>query len=198
MSEDEVSSSDIYLRDNVFFEKGNKYLVRAHSGHGKSSFLNIIYGSNLNYSGKVEYQGAGEIKDSLSLRKSNLSYVFQDFKLFPELTVLENLQLKNALTKHKTEEEIDILISRVQLSHKKDTIVRTLSLGQQQRVAILRALCMPFDFILLDEPFSHLDIKNIKILTEIINEECAKNRAGLIITSLDKEYYFEYDHSLNL
>lgn len=198
MSEDEVSSSDIYLRDYVFFEKGNKYLVRAHSGHGKSSFLNIIYGSNLNYSGKVKYQGAGEIKDSLSLRKSNLSYVFQDFKLFPELTVLENLQLKNALTKHKTEEEIDILISRVQLSHKKDTIVRTLSLGQQQRVAILRALCMPFDFILLDEPFSHLDIKNIKILTEIINEECAKNRAGLIITSLDEEYYFEYDHSLNL
>lgn len=197
MSEDEVSSSDIYLRDNVIFEKGNKYLVRAHSGHGKSSFLNIIYGSNLNYSGDIEYQET-EVKDSLSLRKSNLSYVFQDFKLFPELTVLENLQLKNALTNHKTEEEIDTLISRVQLSHKKDTVVRTLSLGQQQRVAILRALCMPFDFILLDEPFSHLDIKNIKILTEIINEECAKNGAGLIITSLDEEYYFEYDYSLNL
>ena len=52
--------------------------------------------------------------------------------------------------------------------------------------------------ILMDEPFSHLDKENIKILTDILNEECKKNDAGLIITSLGEEYFFNYDHFLNL
>ena len=127
-----------------------------------------------------------------------MSYVFQDFKLFPDLTVFENLALKNSLTHHKSTKEIEAFINRVQLHHKKNRLVKQLSMGQQQRVAILRAICQPFDFILMDEPFSHLDKENIKILTDILNEECKKNDAGLIITSLGEEYFFNYDHFLNL
>lgn len=198
MSEDEISSSDIYLCDHVVFEKGKKYLVRAHSGHGKSSFLNILYGSNVQYSGSIQFESIPEKLSIFDLRKSHLSYVFQDFKLFPELSVFENLQIKNVLTDCKSPAEMDGLISRVQLAHKRDTLVKNLSIGQQQRVAILRALCQPFDFIFLDEPFSHLDPNNVQILTEILNEECKKNEAGLIITSLDEPYFFDYDHFLNL
>jgi len=198
MSEDEVSPSDIYLSDHVVFEKGKKYLVKANSGHGKSSFLNFIYGSNISYSGTIEYETGHEKEALFDFRKNRLSYVFQDFKLFSDLTVFENIQIKNALTQHKTETEIHQLIERVQLSHKTDTLVRNLSLGQRQRVAILRAICQPFDYILLDEPFSHLDNSNIKILTDILNEELERQQASLILTSLDSSYFFEYDHVLNL
>ena len=64
MSEEEVSPSDIYLSDNVVFEKGKKYLVKANSGHGKSSFLNFIYGSNISYSGTIDYEN-GQEKNNL-------------------------------------------------------------------------------------------------------------------------------------
>ncbi len=71
-------------------------------------------------------------------------------------------------------------------------------MGQQQRVAIIRSLCQPFDFLLLDEPFSHLDKENIKIISKIINEEIKKQNASIILTSLDNEYFFDYDKILNL
>ena len=198
MSADELVGSDVYLQENVLFSKGNKYLIKASSGHGKSSILNFIYGSNFNYDGEIFYNKKSTKTEVFNLRKSNLSYVFQDFKLFDDLSVFENIILKNKLTNHKTETEIESLLAGVQLKHKKDTLVKNLSLGQRQRVAIIRALCQPFDFILLDEPFSHLDNENIKILTEIINEEVGKQQAGLIITTLNNEYYFAYKQVLNL
>lgn len=198
MSEAEVSPSDIYLQDQVVFEKGKKYLIKANSGHGKSSILNFIYGSNINFQGEIDYKTGSEENDIFEFRKTRLSYVFQDFKLFPDLTIFENIQLKNSLTNHKTTEEIDALIERVLLKHKRDSLIKTLSLGQRQRVAILRAICQPFDYILLDEPFSHLDNTNIKILTEILNEETKLQNSSLILTSLDSLYLFDYDKVLNL
>jgi len=198
MSEAEISASDIYLQNKVVFEKGKKYLVKANSGHGKTSILNFIYGSNTNFDGKINYNTSFDKNDVFNLRKTKISYVFQDFKLFSNLTVFENIQLKNVLTNSKTITEIEDLINKVKLSHKRDSLVKNLSLGQRQRVAIIRAICQPFSFILLDEPFSHLDKENIKILSEILNKEIEKQDAGLILTSLDAEYFFDYDKVLNL
>ncbi len=162
MSASELAGSEVYMQENILFSKGNNYLIKASSGHGKSSILNFIYGSNFNYDGKILYNGSTDKKAIFALRKATISYVFQDFKLFDELSVFENILLKNNLTQHKTTADIDNLLSRVQLGHKRDALVKNLSLGQRQRVAIIRALCQPFDFILLDEPFSHLDDEKYK------------------------------------
>lgn len=197
MSRNEVTPSDIYLQEDVIFDKGRTYLIKASSGHGKTSLLNFIYGSNCNYDGEITYTSHNQYQ-VFKLRKEKISYIFQDFKLFPDLSVFENIQLKNELTYQKSIDEIDSLINLVGLRHKRDSLVKTLSLGQKQRVAIIRALCQPFDFLLLDEPFSHLDIKNIEIITAIINEEIEHQDASLIITSLGNSYFFKYDKILDL
>ena len=196
MSEAELSGSDIYLQNEVVFQKGQRYLLKANSGHGKSSVLNFIYGSNFNYTGEVSY--SIEETSIFNLRKTEISYVFQDFKLFPSLTLFENIQLKNKLTHYKSTEQIDALIEKMQLTHRRDSLVGTLSLGQRQRAAVIRALCQPFSFLLLDEPFSHLDNSNIKIIVEILNKELEERQAAVIITALDDLPFFEFDKTINL
>jgi putative ABC transport system ATP-binding protein len=197
MSELEVSGSDIYLQNEIIFQKGKKYLLKANSGHGKSSILNFIYDCNKNYTGKIIFEG-NEDDSIISVRRKKLSYVFQDFKLFPKLTLWENIKIKNNLTNFKTDDHILMIIDKLGLSEKKDQLVETLSLGQKQRVSIIRSLCQPFDLLLLDEPFSHLDESNIEILTTIINQELLNQKAGFIMTTLNNEYLFKYDKILNL
>lgn len=196
MSEAEISASDIYLQPSVRLEKGKKYLIKANSGHGKTSILNFIYGSNSNFSGEIRYPYQ---KDSLfDLRRDKISYIFQDYKLFETLTAYENIILKNNLTKHKTPSQIAELLEKVGLSHRKDSLVKTLSLGQRQRIAIIRALCQPFDFLLLDEPFSHLDEENTKIVSQIILQEVDNQQSTLIMTALSDSFVFPFDVKLNL
>ena len=198
MSGDEIPSSDIYLQPEVIFEQGQRYLIRAQSGQGKTSLLNFIYGASFSYDGKITYNEMFNKKEVLRYRIDKLSYVYQDLRLFPTLTAFENIILKNKLTHYKTEDQINSLIERVGLSHKRDTLVQTLSLGQRQRIALLRALCQPFELLLLDEPFSHLDDSNTAILREIIEEELQARNASLLLTSLEDNNFFHYNKKLNL
>lgn len=198
MSGDEIPSSDIYLQPEVIFEQGQRYLIRAQSGQGKTSLLNFIYGASFSYDGKITYNEMFNKKEVLRYRIDKLSYVYQDLRLFPTLTAFENIILKNKLTHYKTEAQINSLIERVGLSHKRDTLVQTLSLGQRQRIALLRALCQPFELLLLDEPFSHLDDSNTTILREIIEEELQARNASLLLTSLEDNNFFQYNKKLNL
>ena len=198
MSGDEIPSSDIYLQPEVIFEQGQRYLIRAQSGQGKTSLLNFIYGASFSYDGKITYNEVFNKKEVLRYRIDKLSYVYQDLRLFPTFTAFENIILKNKLTLYKTEAQINSLIERVGLSHKRDTLVQTLSLGQRQRIALLRALCQPFELLLLDEPFSHLDDSNTAILREIIEEELQARNASLLLTSLEDNNFFHYNKKLNL
>lgn len=198
MSGDEIPSFDIYLQPEVIFEQGQRYLIRAQSGQGKTSLLNFIYGASFSYDGKITYNEVFNKKEVLRYRIDKLSYVYQDLRLFPTLTTFENIILKNKLTHYKTEAQINSLIERVGLSHKRDTLVQTLSLGQRQRIALLRALCQPFELLLLDEPFSHLDDNNTAILREIIEEELQARNASLLLTSLEDNNFFHYNKKLNL
>ena len=86
-------------------------MVCAQSGHGKSSFLNFIYGSNLCFDGKIMYHD--NVSDPFLFRRDKLSYVFQDLCLFNELTALENVQLKNNLTHYKSDHEIITMLERL-------------------------------------------------------------------------------------
>ena len=196
MSESEVAGSDIYLQPRVLFEHGKKYMICARSGHGKTSLLNFIYGSNLNYDGTITY---GEpVASPFDLRLRKLSYLFQDLALFPELTALENVQIKNSLTSHKSDDEMEAMLDSVLPAGKKNQPLRTLSLGQRQRVAAVHALCQPFEFLLMDEPFSHLDRETSQAVADMVMREVDAQQASLIVTALDPIDYFHFDTTLNL
>lgn len=201
MSESEVAGSDIYLQPSVVFEQGSKYMVCARSGHGKTSLLNFIYGISDQYDGSIERKtgnGKQETLSASSFPLSVLSYMFQDLCLFPELTAMENVQLKNRLTDFKSDSEIERMLDALLPEGKKHQPVATLSLGQRQRVAAVRALCQPFRFLLLDEPFSHLDHDTAAQVAAMISDEVERQGAGLIVTALDPINLFHFDKTMQL
>ena len=196
MSESEVSGSDIYLQPEVRFEQGKKYMVCAKSGHGKSSLLNFIYGTSREYEGTIEIEGHSEAQSTMMTHV--LSYMFQDLCLFPELTAMENVQLKNRLTNYKSDSEIEQMLATLLPAEKRDQPVATLSLGQRQRVAAVRSLCQPMRFLLLDEPFSHLDNETARKVADMMLAEVERQGAGLIVTALDPIEFFSFDKRIDL
>ena len=193
--------SDVWHRQ-VAFQRGKTYLVEAVSGTGKSSLCSFIYGYRKDYQGIICFDGENVKNFSVSrwveIRKRSLSMLFQELRLFPELTAWENVQLKNSLTGHCKRKQIEDWFSRLGISDKWDQQIGKMSFGQQQRVAFVRALCQPFDFIFLDEPVSHLDDGNGKIMAEILHEEAEKQGAGIIVTSIGKHIPLNYDRVLSL
>ena len=107
-------------------------------------------------------------------------------------------QLKNNLTGHKKKKEILSLFEKLGISDKLNVKAGKLSFGQQQRVAFIRAFCQPFDFLFLDEPISHLDDENSRIMGEIIIDEAGKQGAGVIATSIGKHIELPYKKVLQL
>lgn len=193
--------SDVWHRQ-VAFQRGKTYLVEAVSGTGKSSLYSFIYGYRKDYQGIICFDGENVKNFSVSrwveIRKRSLSMLFQELRLFPELTAWENVQLKNSLTGYCKRKQIEDWFSRLGISDKWDQQIGKMSFGQQQRVAFVRALCQPFDFIFLDEPVSHLDDGNGKIMAEILHEEAEKQGAGIIVTSIGKHIPLNYDRVLSL
>ncbi|MDR1866623.1 MAG: ATP-binding cassette domain-containing protein [Bacteroidales bacterium] len=195
ISDAEGSASEIW-RHEVIFRKDENSFISAASGSGKTSLLAYIFGERTDYSGEIWFD-TREINSLKphewdTVRQYGVSFIFQGLRLFPGLTVLENIAVKNLLTGYKTCEEILYLVEMTGLADKKDEKAGKLSFGQQQRVAIIRALCQPFDFLLADEPFSHLDEANIEIISEIITRELQQQKAGMILCSLGPKYPFHY------
>ena len=122
--------------------------------------------------------------------------LFQDLRLFGELTVAENIGLKNELTHFKTQEQIGRMLEAAGIADKRDAPVDKLSFGQQQRVAFIR--CQPFDFILLDEPVSHLDAANGELLSGMLLEEAQAQGAGIVVTSVGSRLGLPYHKTLTL
>ena len=194
MSESEISDSDIYLSDFEITEK-QFYLIKGRSGSGKTSLLNFIFGKSFSFNGDIYYDNINlkKISDFNTYRIDKLSYVFQDLKLFENLTTFENIQLKNLLTNTISEEKINNWLKELGIFDKKHSKIGQMSLGERQRVTIIRALCQPYEQILLDEPFSHIDQEKIKIASKIISERTKEQNASLVLATLDDEYYFNFD-----
>ena len=197
MTELDTSGSAIWEADSFTFESEKKYLVEAASGKGKTSLLSIFFGLRKDYKGHFFIDdregGSHNSRDWSRLRKEKVSFIFQGLELFNDLSALENILLKNEITDHKTSSEIISMAERLDIAPFLKKKCGILSFGQQQRVAIVRALCQPFEYLFADECFSHMDMSNSKIAFGLIHEECVKNGAGLILTSLNAANIKEID-----
>jgi ABC-type lipoprotein export system ATPase subunit len=184
------------------FEEGKHYLVQAPSGRGKSTFLHCLYGLRTDYEGRIllDDRATSSLKadDWATIRQRYFSIVFQDIRLFDQLTAIENIELNNNLSGSRSPEEINEWALRLGVRPLLDKKVERLSYGQQQRVAIIRALCQPFKFLLLDEPFSHLDAENTQLALQLALEVCQEQQAGMILVSLGEHFDHEYDAELIL
>jgi ABC-type lipoprotein export system ATPase subunit len=189
---------------NFTFTQGNKYQIVAPSGKGKSTLVGIIAGTRGDFDGNLLFEGQNSRQFKpmrwSQWRANECSIVFQDLQLFPKLTVLQNLMLmseiqqalnNNASPKDQTKETLIDRAKQLGIETKMDVLVGNLSFGQMQRVAILRALNRPFQWIVLDEPFSHLDAANAKIALDLITSIAFNRNAGIIITALDSRFSIE-------
>lgn len=193
--------SDVW-QQQVRFDKGHLYLVEAASGTGKSSMCSYIIGYRHDYTGQILFDGRDarslRTRDWVHLRQHSLSHLFQELRLFPELTALENVLIKNQLTGFKSRQEILRWFEALGIADKVDAKVGRMSFGQQQRVAMIRALVQPFDFILVDEPISHLDDTNSRIMGELLMQEAKAQGAGVIVTSIGKHMPLDYEKTYRL
>lgn len=183
----EVEGSEVWL-SRLALRRGEFYTVAAESGRGKSSLCAFIFGSRTDYEGRILFDGTDIRSFSIGvwqeLRRKSLAYLPQDLGLFPELTALENIELKNRLTGHFSPSRVEELLERLGIANRRDFPAGRMSVGQQQRVALIRALAQPFDFLLLDEPVSHLDIENNRLAAAIVAEEAAAQGAAVVATSV--------------
>lgn len=193
--------SDVW-RQRVTFEKGRTYLVEAMSGTGKSTLCSYILGYRHDYTGTLAFDQTDTrtltIPQWVDIRQRSISHLFQELRLFPELTALENVQIKNDLTAFQPLERITEWFGRLGIPDKINARLGLMSFGQQQRVAMIRALCQPADFLIVDEPISHLDDHNSAVMAEIMMEEARRQGAGVIVTSIGKHMQLDYDKVLHL
>ncbi len=192
-------SSDIWQSD-ADFECGKLYLIEAESGKGKSTFCSYILGYRNDYTGNVLFDNEDIRNYSpdkwADIRQQNISHLFQELRLFPELTAMENVLIKSQLTQdteHWDRSLIESWFSRLGIPEKVNQKIGKMSFGQQQRVAMIRALVQPFDMLLVDEPISHLDDNNSEIMASIMMEEAHKRNACVIVTSIGKHMDLPYD-----
>ena len=193
--------SDLWQTE-ITFERGHSYLIEAASGTGKSSLCSYLYGQRGDYRGTILFDKEDIARFSTNrwsaIRQTSLSILFQDLRLFGELTALENVEIKNRLTRHQSTATIEHWFEQLGIADKLHSRIDRMSYGQQQRVALIRALCQPIDFLLLDEPISHLDDNNSDIMRDIILEETKQQGAAIIATSIGKHMNIDYDKQLSL
>jgi ABC-type lipoprotein export system ATPase subunit len=194
--------SDIWS-NQLQFPKGEWVKIVAPSGTGKTTFVHIVYKLRNDYEGTVAWNNKDVRSitgDALAqIRQQNISIVFQDLRLFQNLTARENIELKRVLQKPIYESNvIDTMAERLGVTHILEQRAGLCSYGEQQRIAIIRSLVQPFDWLLMDEPFSHLDNENISKAAALISEECTKRNAGFLLTDLEEDNHFNYTRKLNL
>jgi len=195
--------SDIW-NTNISFAEGEWIKINAPSGTGKTTLVHIIWQIRKDFTGKVFYdnKSAGDISANVmsDYRQQKLSVIFQDMRLFANLTARENIELKRQMNGKPLYDAamIDSMAAALGVGHVMHQQAATCSYGEQQRIAIIRSLMQPFKWLIMDEPFSHLDKDNTRKAAALIAEQCKKRNAGFLLTDLDVDDHFEYTKQLSL
>lgn len=172
--------------------------LRGESGSGKTTFLNLIAGILTADTGTVEISGVNmsglreHARDRL--RAKSIGYIFQTFNLLQGYTCLENVVLGMAFGAGVDREHARELLERVGLSQRLQHYPRQLSTGQQQRVAVARALANRPKLVLADEPTGNLDRRNARESLALIRETCHENGAALLLVSHDPDVLGAFEH----
>ena len=168
--------------------KGDVVCVIGASGSGKSTFLRCLNMLEIPSGGNIFFEGADLTSDKvdLNLHRQKMGMVFQQFNLFPHLTILGNMTLApvmlKKLTKEEAEEKALSLLARVGLADRANDYPNQLSGGQKQRVAIVRALCMDPDVMLFDEPTSALDPEMVGEVLDVMKTLAQKGMTMVVVT----------------
>ena len=177
------------LRDiDLDVQAGEKIVICGPSGSGKSTLIRCINRLEAHQEGLIEVEGAALDGSSKNLEeiRSNVGMVFQQFNLFPHMTVLENCTLSPIWVQNKSQSEAEKLarelLERVRIPDQAEKYPGQLSGGQQQRVAIARALCMNPRIMLFDEPTSALDPEMIKEVLDVMVELAQEGMTMLCVT----------------
>ncbi|CAM5194049.1 General L-amino acid transport system ATP-binding protein OS=Castellaniella defragrans OX=75697 GN=HNR28_002710 PE=3 SV=1 [Castellaniella defragrans] len=177
------------LKDiNLTVQRGERIVICGPSGSGKSTFIRCINRLEEHQQGRIAVDGVeltADVKD-IELIRSRVGMVFQQFNLFPHLTVLQNCCLApiwvNRTPRHEAEATAMEYLNRVRIPDQANKFPTQLSGGQQQRVAIARALCMKPDVMLFDEPTSALDPEMIKEVLDVMIELARSGMTMLCVT----------------
>lgn len=194
-------SSELWLRD-IIWDDQQQVFIQAPSGTGKTTLIHMLYGLRADYDGRISWGSsvlsALDAEGIGQLRRESVSIIFQDMRLFPNLTAWENLEVKRVLTNSVPVDEARAWMSMLGIADRADMPAATLSYGEQQRVAIIRALLQPFKWMLMDEPFSHLDGANASLAANLISDVVARNSASFLMVDLDDNAHFAYTQKLVL
>jgi ABC-type lipoprotein export system ATPase subunit len=201
LSEIEHSSESLWGSD-VIFESNKRILLNASSGKGKTTFVHTLMGFRSDFSGDIFVNDKNTKSFTtdqwVELRQQKIAVVYQDLQLFPQLTVEENLSLKSNLSQEVDMESAKLNIEFLGLKEKWNQNCGILSMGQQQRVAIVRALIQQFEYLILDEPFSHLDERNAELCMQLIDKRCKDLNSGFILTTLGTRNNLFFDYEVKL
>ncbi|HKB89271.1 MAG TPA: ABC transporter ATP-binding protein [Opitutaceae bacterium] len=179
-------------------DAGEQLALRGESGSGKTTFLHLIAGILAPDDGRImigdtDMASLGEpARDRL--RALNIGYIFQTFNLLQGYSCLENVLLGMSFGPGADKARATAMLERVGLGHRLKHFPRQLSTGQQQRVAVARALANHPKLVLADEPTGNLDHKNAKEALALIRETCRENGAALLLVSHDPEVLGSFEN----
>jgi len=177
------------LKDiNLEVAEGEKLVIIGPSGSGKSTFLRCLNCMEDPTGGAIIFEGENlaDMRVDINLHRQKIGMVFQQFNLFPNMTVKENIMLApmklKKVSKEDASKEAMRLLARVGLAEKADTYPNTLSGGQKQRIAIARTMAMNPDVILFDEPTSALDPEMVGEVLAIMKELAEDGMTMIVVT----------------
>lgn len=183
-------------------DEGQQVALHGASGTGKTTFLNCIAGILRPDQGDIELAGQNIAVASEGqrdqLRARHIGYIFQTFNLLQGYTCMENVLLGMSFSGQAKTQAAAAILKRVGLSNRMDYRPSELSVGQQQRVAVARALANRPQLVLADEPTGNLDPQNAREALQLIREVCKENQAALLLVSHDQAVLDQFEDSLDL